>query len=163
MFIEYFSRHHKSSEEDEEEQQQSNEASTSMSPPLPSLRKVPGTIHGDKVTKNTDLLPPPPKRKKVIKRDSRPLSVASAPAACDTTKLNKEDLRFYQGGVRKEHRPYVKWIGRIGFIAKGVVYGCIGVLTITNVTGAWTPNGSSGNESPQVKQKNDIINRQVSI
>lgn len=60
------------------------------------------------------------------------------------------ELHFFQGGVRKNHQKFVKWIGRLGFIAKGVVYGCIGVLTLTNLTGAWTPNGSQGNESPQV-------------
>ncbi|KAG1456683.1 hypothetical protein G6F56_006776 [Rhizopus delemar] len=59
------------------------------------------------------------------------------------------ELHFFQGGVRKNHQKFVKWIGRLGFIAKGVVYGCIGVLTLTNLTGAWTPNGSQGNESPQ--------------
>jgi hypothetical protein len=64
--------------------------------------------------------------------------------------LDKSELKFYQGGVPKKYRPVVKWIGRLGFIAKGVVYGCIGVLTCTNVSGAWTPNGSQGNESPQV-------------
>ncbi|KAI8879331.1 hypothetical protein K501DRAFT_336171 [Backusella circina FSU 941] len=63
--------------------------------------------------------------------------------------LDQSELKFYQGGVSKKYRPVVKWIGRIGFIAKGIVYGCIGVLTCTNVSGAWTPNGSQGNESPQ--------------
>ncbi|KAI8387963.1 uncharacterized protein BYT42DRAFT_558423 [Radiomyces spectabilis] len=58
-------------------------------------------------------------------------------------------MRFYQGGVRKRHKKFVKWLGRCGFIAKGIVYGTIGVLTCTNVTGAWTPNGSQQNESPQ--------------
>ncbi|ORY91070.1 hypothetical protein BCR43DRAFT_498457 [Syncephalastrum racemosum] len=43
----------------------------------------------------------------------------------------------------------VRIIGRCGFIAKGVVYGIIGVLICTNVSGAYTPNGSEGNESPQ--------------
>lgn len=65
------------------------------------------------------------------------------------TPIKEEDLKFYQGGVRKRYKPIVKWIGRIGFIAKGVVYGCIGVLTLTNLSGASTPNGSEGNESPQ--------------
>ncbi|KAI9255289.1 hypothetical protein BY458DRAFT_520349 [Sporodiniella umbellata] len=59
------------------------------------------------------------------------------------------ELHFFQGGVPKKYEGCVKWIGRLGFIAKGVVYGCIGVLTLTNLTGAWTPNGSQGNESPQ--------------
>lgn len=155
MFIELFSRN-----EEGENEQPSSEATTSTSPPHASIRRMPGSIHGDKVTKDdNDLLPPPPvmkRPKRVIKRKNRPLSVASAPAAYDTTVLNKDDLKFYQGGVRKKHRAYVRWIGRIGFIAKGVVYGCIGVLTITNVTGAWTPNGSTGNESPQVKIPSDI-------
>lgn len=63
--------------------------------------------------------------------------------------IKEEDLKFYQGGVREKYIPFVKWIGRIGFVAKGVVYGCIGVLTLTNLSGAHTPNGSEGNESPQ--------------
>lgn len=62
----------------------------------------------------------------------------------------ESELHFYEGGVRKKYTTLLKWIGRVGFIAKGVVYGCIGVLTLTNLTGAWTPNGSEGNESPQV-------------
>ncbi|KAG0766533.1 hypothetical protein G6F62_008307 [Rhizopus arrhizus] len=61
----------------------------------------------------------------------------------------ESELHFYEGGVRKKYTTLLKWIGRVGFIAKGVVYGCIGVLTLTNLTGAWTPNGSEGNESPQ--------------
>lgn len=59
-------------------------------------------------------------------------------------------FRFYQGGVRPCHAKLVRIIGRCGFVAKGVVYGIIGVLIITNVTGDYTPNGSEGNESPQV-------------
>ncbi|KAG0953189.1 hypothetical protein G6F57_001617 [Rhizopus arrhizus] len=59
------------------------------------------------------------------------------------------ELHFFQGGVPKRYEDTLKWIGRLGFIAKGIVYGCIGVLTLTNLTGAWTPNGSAGNESPQ--------------
>lgn len=62
----------------------------------------------------------------------------------------ESELHFYEGGVRKKYTTCLKWMGRVGFIAKGVVYGCIGVLTLTNLTGAWTPNGSKGNESPQV-------------
>ncbi|KAG2198446.1 hypothetical protein INT47_004433 [Mucor saturninus] len=65
------------------------------------------------------------------------------------TPIKEEDLKFYQGGVRERFKPVVKWVGRIGFVAKGVVYGCIGVLTLTNLSGAHTPNGSEGNESPQ--------------
>lgn len=64
----------------------------------------------------------------------------------------ESDLHFYEGGVRTKHKTAIKWVGRVGFIAKGVVYGCIGVLTLTNLSGAWTPNGSEGNESPQVCQ-----------
>lgn len=68
-------------------------------------------------------------------------------------KIRREsDLHFYEGGVRTKHKTAIKWVGRVGFIAKGVVYGCIGVLTLTNLSGAWTPNGSEGNESPQVCQ-----------
>ncbi|KAI8359818.1 hypothetical protein BD560DRAFT_437521 [Blakeslea trispora] len=76
-------------------------------------------------------------------------SAISAPPQLTDNHSSDSELHFYQGGVRKKHENYVKWIGRAGFIAKGVVYGCIGVLTISNVTGAWTPNGSSQNESPQ--------------
>ncbi|CAO3680409.1 unnamed protein product [Rhizopus stolonifer] len=61
----------------------------------------------------------------------------------------ESQLRFYEGGVPKKFQTVLTWVGRVGFIAKGIVYGCIGVLTLTNLTGAWTPNGSEGNESPQ--------------
>lgn len=67
------------------------------------------------------------------------------------------ELHFFQGGVPKRYEDTLKWIGRLGFIAKGVVYGCIGVLTLTNLTGAWTPNGSAGNESPQVNEEGLIF------
>ncbi|KAI9269947.1 hypothetical protein BY458DRAFT_475138 [Sporodiniella umbellata] len=61
----------------------------------------------------------------------------------------ESQLHFYEGGVPKRFKTLLTWVGRIGFISKGVVYGCIGVLTLTNLTDAWTPNGSKGNESPQ--------------
>ncbi|KAI9011849.1 hypothetical protein CLU79DRAFT_771599 [Phycomyces nitens] len=58
-------------------------------------------------------------------------------------------LPFYLGGISDKHKKILTFVGRCGFIAKGVVYGIIGVLSCTNVTGAWTPNGSQNNESPQ--------------
>lgn len=64
--------------------------------------------------------------------------------------IRVKSLPFYRGGVRPRHAKIVRFIGRCGFVAKGVVYGIIGVLILTNVSGAWTPNGSQGNESPQV-------------
>ncbi|KAI7887423.1 hypothetical protein K492DRAFT_121219 [Lichtheimia hyalospora FSU 10163] len=63
--------------------------------------------------------------------------------------IRAKSLPFYRGGVRPRHAKIVRFIGRCGFVAKGVVYGIIGVLVLTNVSGAWTPNGSQGNESPQ--------------
>ncbi|KAI8977535.1 hypothetical protein BDF20DRAFT_875390 [Mycotypha africana] len=112
------------------------------SPPSPSTQNVPATVHEETVaTPRIDL----PSAQTTPEEDD----AMSAPAVINTTKVTVEDLRFYQGGVRKKHKKLIKWVGRIGFIAKAVVYGCIGVLTITNVTGAWTPNGSAGNESPQ--------------
>ncbi|KAJ8653800.1 hypothetical protein O0I10_010599 [Lichtheimia ornata] len=63
--------------------------------------------------------------------------------------IRVKSLPFYRGGVRPRHAKIVRFIGRCGFVAKGVVYGIIGVLILTNVSGAWTPNGSQGNESPQ--------------
>ncbi|KAI9243400.1 hypothetical protein BDA99DRAFT_530506 [Phascolomyces articulosus] len=63
--------------------------------------------------------------------------------------IKAKKLPFYQGGVRPQHVKIVRFIGRCGFIAKGVVYGIIGVLIMTNVSGTYTPNGSQGNESPQ--------------
>ncbi|KAI9488068.1 hypothetical protein BDB00DRAFT_942536 [Zychaea mexicana] len=63
--------------------------------------------------------------------------------------VRAKELPFYQGGVRPKHVRIVRFIGRCGFIAKGVVYGIIGVLIMTNVSGTFTPNGSQGNESPQ--------------
>lgn len=72
------------------------------------------------------------------------------PEEMEHEQVDEKDLKWYQGGVRKKYLPVIKCVGRIGFIAKGVVYGCIGVLTLTNLSGAWTPNGSEGNESPQV-------------
>lgn len=69
------------------------------------------------------------------------------------TKPSQADFPWYQGGVRLRHIRVLRFVGRCGFIAKGIIYGIIGVLTCTNVTGAWTPNGSNSNESPQVNQK----------
>lgn len=74
---------------------------------------------------------------------------SDTPTSSTQDSANKKPLKFYQGGVRERYKPVVKWIGRLGFTAKAVVYGCIGVLTLTNLSGAHTPNGSEGNESPQ--------------
>ncbi|KAI8148419.1 hypothetical protein BJV82DRAFT_592085 [Fennellomyces sp. T-0311] len=63
--------------------------------------------------------------------------------------IRVKKLPFYNGGVRPKHVKIVRVIGQCGFIAKGVVYGIIGVLIMTNVSGTYTPNGSQGNESPQ--------------
>jgi hypothetical protein len=104
-------------------------------PPTPSDQLAPNTVHGDRVV-STDTA------------NTTHRSAVSAPTVLRDTTV--DELRFYQGGVRQKYKSFVKWVGRIGFIAKGIVYGCIGVLTITNVTGAWTPNGSEENESPQV-------------
>ena len=71
--------------------------------------------------------------------------------------IKAKKLPFYQGGVRPQHAKIVRFIGRCGFIAKGVVYGIIGVLILTNVSGTYTPNGSQGNESPQVKRNKSGI------
>ncbi|CAO0798465.1 unnamed protein product [Mucor circinelloides] len=127
------------SDKHEKQDEENNLNQSSASPPIASDRNVPLTVPGDRVAnrKNDHLTP----------QNSTDASAVSAPTTSDPIK--EEDLRFYQGGVRQKHKTFVKWIGRIGFIAKGIVYGCIGVLTITNVTGAWTPNGSEGNESPQ--------------
>ncbi|KAI7864036.1 hypothetical protein BDF14DRAFT_1838198 [Spinellus fusiger] len=80
--------------------------------------------------------------------------LSSSTESCETASLpahlsSDSELHFYEGGVRSRHIIFVKWLGRTGFIAKGIVYGSISVLTCTNVTGAWTPNGSQNNESPQ--------------
>ncbi|RCI05895.1 hypothetical protein CU098_013216 [Rhizopus stolonifer] len=101
-------------------------------------KKLPKTIHGEPSTGHY-----------VPTSGHTDQSAVSAPPIISNERTSSSQLHFYQGGVRKEHKHFVKWIGRIGFIAKGIVYGCIGVLTISNVTGAWTPNGSAGNESPQ--------------
>ncbi|CEP08097.1 hypothetical protein [Parasitella parasitica] len=120
-------------------EQESNENNHIDSPPIASDRNIPLTVPGDRVaSRRNDLL------------TTQTAEASSAVSAPTTSKpIKEQELRFYQGGVRKKYQPFVKWIGRVGFIAKGIVYGCIGVLTITNVTGAWTPNGSEGNESPQ--------------
>ncbi|KAJ1912431.1 hypothetical protein IWQ60_009663 [Tieghemiomyces parasiticus] len=52
-------------------------------------------------------------------------------------------------GVTKEHRGYVRFFGQIGFVAKGVVYGIIGGLTVATAVHAPSPNGSENNASPQ--------------
>lgn len=65
--------------------------------------------------------------------------------------IKKKKLHFWEGGVRPRHHKLVRFIGRCGFIAKGMVYGIIGVLIATTITGTYTPNGSGGNESPQVQ------------
>ncbi|OZJ04215.1 hypothetical protein BZG36_02953 [Bifiguratus adelaidae] len=51
-------------------------------------------------------------------------------------------------GVKRKHERALRWLGRVGFFAKAVVYGIIGALTIANIAGWSAPNGSSGNESP---------------
>ncbi|OAD77665.1 hypothetical protein PHYBLDRAFT_141535 [Phycomyces blakesleeanus NRRL 1555(-)] len=76
-------------------------------------------------------------------------STVSAPTILSSRRSSQSSLPFYEGGVRSRHTKFVTWLGRFGFIAKGIVYGIIGVLTCTNATGAWTPNGSQNNESPQ--------------
>lgn len=133
-----------SKENNEDDKNMLNDPRESNSSTTPVTANIPKskTIGGKS---NNDLAPP----------SDVNIETASAPSAVEEQQLNpdpvaEEDLKFYQGGVRKKHKPFVKWIGRIGFIAKGVVYGCIGVLTLTNLSGAWTPNGSQGNESPQV-------------
>ncbi|CAO3684005.1 unnamed protein product [Umbelopsis ramanniana] len=55
----------------------------------------------------------------------------------------------WTGGVSKKNRRLVRIFGQVGFCAKGMVYGIIGVLILTNVSGQETPNNSTGNESPQ--------------
>ncbi|KAJ1968440.1 hypothetical protein H4R35_006426 [Dimargaris xerosporica] len=53
------------------------------------------------------------------------------------------------GGVTPEHRRYVRLFGQVGFIAKGIVYGIIGGLTISTATNSPSPGGSQDNASPQ--------------
>ncbi|KAI9030694.1 hypothetical protein CLU79DRAFT_802342 [Phycomyces nitens] len=79
---------------------------------------------------------------------SSTISTVSAPTIL-SRRSSQSSLPFYEGGVRTRHAKFVTWLGRFGFVAKAIVYGIIGVLTCTNATGAWTPNGSQGNESPQ--------------
>lgn len=138
MFTNLIGKFRRSKTEQQDDDEENNLNNRSDSPPIASDRNAPLTVPGDRVTSHQN--------DGLTLQTTEP-SAASAPTTSEPIK--EKDLRFYQGGVRKKHTAFVKWIGRIGFIAKGIVYGCIGVLTITNVTGAWTPNGSEGNESPQ--------------
>ncbi|KAG2195641.1 hypothetical protein INT46_006311 [Mucor plumbeus] len=138
MFTNLIGKFRRSKKEQQDDDEENNLNNHSISPPIASDKNAPLTVPGDGVASHQN---------NELTIQSTEASAASAPTTAEPIK--EDDLRFYQGGVRKKHKPYVKWIGRIGFIAKGIVYGCIGVLTITNVTGAWTPNGSEGNESPQ--------------
>lgn len=135
------------SNNNEDDENRLNDPRESNSSTIPVAKNMPKskTIGGKS---NKDLAPPSDIN---VETASAPSNVENV----DEQQLNpdpiaEEDLKFYQGGVRKKHKRILKWIGRIGFVAKGVVYGCIGVLTLTNLSGAWTPNGSQGNESPQV-------------
>ncbi|KAL9543777.1 hypothetical protein MBANPS3_007950 [Mucor bainieri] len=139
MFTNLIGKFRRSDKHEKQDEENNLNQSSSASPPIASDRNVPLTVPGDKVASRQD--------DQLAPQESTDASAVSAPTTSEPIK--EEDLRFYQGGVRQKHKPFVKWIGRIGFIAKGIVYGCIGVLTITNVSGAWTPNGSEGNESPQ--------------
>ncbi|KAK4518531.1 uncharacterized protein ATC70_008749 [Mucor velutinosus] len=139
MFANLIGKFRRSDRHEKQDEENNLNQSSSASPPIASDRNAPLTVPGDRAAgrQNNQLTP----------QNSTDASAVSAPTTSEPIK--EEDLRFYQGGVRQKHKRFVKWIGRIGFIAKGIVYGCIGVLTITNVSGAWTPNGSEGNESPQ--------------
>ncbi|KAJ1653501.1 hypothetical protein IWQ61_006385 [Dispira simplex] len=53
------------------------------------------------------------------------------------------------GGVVTEHRRWVRIFGQVGFVAKGVVYGIIGGLTIATATKAPVPEGVVQNASPE--------------
>ncbi|KAJ1951713.1 hypothetical protein IWQ62_006388, partial [Dispira parvispora] len=53
------------------------------------------------------------------------------------------------GGVITEHRRWVRIFGQVGFVAKGVVYGIIGGLTIATATKASVPQGVAQNASPE--------------
>ncbi|RKP39880.1 hypothetical protein BJ085DRAFT_1860, partial [Dimargaris cristalligena] len=52
-------------------------------------------------------------------------------------------------GITKEHQRHVRFFGQVGFVAKGVVYGIIGGLTIATATHAPSPAGTENNASPQ--------------
>lgn len=134
----------------EDDENRLNDSSESNLSTIPVAKNMPKskTIGG---TSNNDLAPPSDTNLETVSAPSNVENVEDQELNPDP--IAEEDLKFYQGGVRKKHKRILKWIGRIGFVAKGVVYGCIGVLTLTNLSGAWTPNGSQGNESPQVRRQ----------
>lgn len=58
-------------------------------------------------------------------------------------------MTFYTPkGVRLEHYRIVSWLGRIGFIAKGIVYAVMGGLCIA--TAQHLKGDITGTESPMV-------------
>jgi hypothetical protein len=56
-------------------------------------------------------------------------SAVSAPTPLRDVIADEEDLRFYQGGVRKSANHLSNGLVELDSL-KGVVYGCIGVLII---------------------------------
>ncbi|RUP23027.1 hypothetical protein BC936DRAFT_139048, partial [Jimgerdemannia flammicorona] len=52
-------------------------------------------------------------------------------------------------GVKSKHKKIVTWLGRIGFVAKGVVYGLVGGMTCASASKLRLPGKANENESPQ--------------
>ncbi|KAL0077177.1 hypothetical protein F4703DRAFT_1882524 [Phycomyces blakesleeanus] len=96
------------------------------------------------------MLTPPHRPIDITSADILPIPGEEPPPKQDQDQEDTSmSLPFYLGGIKEGHKKVLTFVGRCGFIAKGVVYGIIGVLSCTNVTGDWTPNGSQNNESPQ--------------
>ncbi|OZJ04919.1 hypothetical protein BZG36_02636 [Bifiguratus adelaidae] len=58
----------------------------------------------------------------------------------------------YPAGVSPKHRKFVKWIGRVGFVSKGIVYGLIGGMTAAagdKLQFGREFSGAQNDESPQ--------------
>lgn len=56
----------------------------------------------------------------------------------------------HPAGVKNKHKPIVKWLGRIGFVAKGCVYGIIGGMTCASAARLTLPGTADDDASPQV-------------
>ncbi|KAJ3022894.1 hypothetical protein HKX48_004937 [Thoreauomyces humboldtii] len=106
--------------------------------PLPAHLASPTSATGD--------MPSPPKL-----NEEPPLSPLPVPRVCTRRQIRKARIierLLRPRGVSLRFARFEGWVGRIGFGAKGIVYGMIGGMTVTAAARAkGHPNGS--NESPQ--------------
>ncbi|KAJ2959311.1 hypothetical protein NQZ79_g5216 [Umbelopsis isabellina] len=106
------------------------------------------SIHEENEASNEKAQPATTDNVDLERGDTTSLDSVSSDESVQEQQGQKKRSRW-TGGVSTKHRKIVRIFGQIGFCAKGMVYGIIGVLILTNVSGQKTPNNSTGNESPQ--------------